>query len=291
MAGAKSRARKGGQRSTQAPTGGKKNNTVIPDADRFEEVLDQEEEDGNDGRKVAGGSRGASASARGVEGLQAWHEDEGSELEEEEEQQQQHRRTAGRPELDYGEQYGYDSASASEEDDPLDPRITQEDLSALPPELRARTAALLAEAQREEGLSPVAELAFDTIIWTIPLVFVYVLLDVLVRQQYSQPVYLGGELKRICTRGPFLGLLSFYSLKHRESPWLRYGFFGLSLGAGAGFLYVTAKSDFESILRQTPALGALWVLSIVKLDLIPGLVSLGLVGAFVWALDLDLFNG
>ncbi|KAK0565866.1 hypothetical protein OC861_003527 [Tilletia horrida] len=176
----------------------------------------------------------------------------------------------------------YDSASSA--------ASSSDNLTSLPPELRAHTASLLAQAQAAEGLSPTAELIFDTAIWTIPLVFVFVLLDVLVRQQYSQPIWWSGEAKRVLSRGPFIGAVSYYSLKHRSSSWLRSGFFGLSLGAGAGFLYVTAKSDYEAVLRQTPALGALWVMSIVKLDLIPAVVSLALVGAFVKVLDLDLFQ-
>ncbi|KAK0567578.1 hypothetical protein OC844_000161 [Tilletia horrida] len=163
------------------------------------------------------------------------------------------------------------------------------DPDALPYDLNAHTAELLARAQAAEGLSPRAELIFDTIIWTMPLVFVYVLLDVLVRQQYNQPVYWMGVARRVGSRGPCL--LSLYSLKHRQSPWVRHGFFGLALGAGAGFLYVTAKSPFDAVIRQTPALGALWVMSIVKLDLLPAVLSLALVGGFVWALDLKLLTG
>ncbi|CAD6986204.1 unnamed protein product [Tilletia controversa] len=228
---------------------------------------------GKSSQRNSGRGRGEKRGA-GVEGLNAWHEDEHvSEVEEDDGDG----RKEG-PDLSYAHQYGYDSASSDSDDAPAksNPDINQGDqeidLDALPPELRARTASLLAEAQAADGLSPSAELAFDTVIWTIPLVFVYVLLDVLVRQQYAQPVYLMGELRRVGTRGPceFLDFFWFIpcSLKHRESPWLRYGFFGLSLATGGGFLYVTAK-----------------------LDLIPGLISLSLVGAFVWALDLDLFNG
>ncbi|KAL9936032.1 hypothetical protein V8E36_004874 [Tilletia maclaganii] len=205
-------------------------------------------------------------------GLDVWHDDDDDESDFDEEDIIE---THYPPE-------GYDSASPSSS--------TDSHLAGIPPELRARTADLLAEAQAANTLSPRAELAFDTAIWTIPLVSVYVLLDVLVRQQYGQPVFWGGVVRRVVSRGPFLGLLSFYSLKHRQSPWTRYAFFGLSLGAGGGFLYVTAKSTFDAVIRQTPALGALWVLSIVKLDLGPALLSLGVVGLFVWGAGLELFN-
>ncbi|CAD7065589.1 unnamed protein product [Tilletia caries] len=205
---------------------------------------------GKSSQRNSGRGRGEKRGA-GVEGLNAWHEDEhGSEVEEDDGDG----RKEG-PDLSYAHQYGYDSASSDSDDAPANSnpdvnQVDQEiDLDALPPELRARTASLLAEAQAADGLSPSAELAFDTVIWTIPLVFVYVLLDVLVRQQYAQPVYLMGELRRVGTRGPFLAFLAYYSLKHRESPWLRYGFFGLSLATGGGFLYVTAKTQLQTACR------------------------------------------
>jgi hypothetical protein len=53
------------------------------------------------------------------------------------------------------------------------------------------------EASHKDAMSPQLEKTFDLIIWTMPFGFLYLLLDIMIQQQYAQHPSFIGEMTRV----------------------------------------------------------------------------------------------
>ncbi|KAG8979145.1 hypothetical protein FRC05_009355 [Tulasnella sp. 425] len=75
------------------------------------------------------------------------------------------------------------------------------------------------QPQSPERTVDFADEVFNTVLYVIPLVFLYGIMDVLIHQQYGQDHSMAELFKRIVSGLPFLVILVFYSKKLLSTPW------------------------------------------------------------------------
>ncbi|KAF8609103.1 hypothetical protein BDV93DRAFT_517967 [Ceratobasidium sp. AG-I] len=131
--------------------------------------------------------------------------------------------------------------------------------------------------EEEEELTPLAGSILDTAIIAIPLCFLYVLLDILVQQQYSQQPTISEELGRVISNVPILAILIHYTNKHKSRPFVQMLLFLAAIMSGPRLIWLVNNGSWLVVTRQAPPIGTIWIYTIVQLNLIPAVTSLGLV--------------
>lgn len=131
--------------------------------------------------------------------------------------------------------------------------------------------------------------AFDTFLWSIPFNTVFICLDVAIHAQYGQPVTIGSELNRLKSVFPSSIFILHYTLHHHEKILSKLLLFSLSTIGGSYMIYILNKLSYLLVMRRVPPLGALWLYSVIRMDLYHALLSLGLVGLWCWIMDLSLY--
>ncbi|CAO1629994.1 unnamed protein product [Parajaminaea phylloscopi] len=180
-----------------------------------------------------------------------------------------------------------DESGAASDSSPSDSYL----LNGQPLDLNATAAALMAQHE-EDRMSPAMEHTFDLLIWSIPFSALFVLLDIMIQQQYAMHPTFMIEAGRMLGTLPFLIALIWFSTIKPILPRriLQPLFFLASLACGCAFIWTFHEAPFLEVIRRTPPLGCLWVYCIVKMDLVPCVVSLAGVGGFIWYQDLPLFS-
>lgn len=172
----------------------------------------------------------------------------------------------------------------------------------------------------EEGIPPGAERILETLLYTVSLTMLHLTLDVLVQQQYAIEIEwfkiiqrdlqaLMGMLSVDLLAVPLLNSLLTYlcclnsvftalvyalhphaaattvvpGLPQRFQNHARQAIF-LAMGTAAGcyLIHITNKYSYIAVLKQAPALGCLWVWSIIELNLALAVASLAASGFFFW---------
>lgn len=147
----------------------------------------------------------------------------------------------------------------------------------------------------EEGIPPGAERILETLLYTVSLTMLHLTLDVLVQQQYAIEI----EWFKIIQRD-LQALMVFTALVYALHPHAaattvvpglpqrfqnhaRQAIF-LAMGTAAGcyLIHITNKYSYIAVLKQAPALGCLWVWSIIELNLGLAVASLAASGFFFW---------
>lgn len=189
---------------------------------------------------------------------------------------------------DSEDDYGSDSGDSDSQDEP--------------DELNAEQ--LLRETTRD-ALHPAAERFLDTLIWAIPFGFLYLMMDIMIQQQYASHPTFWSEIQRMAQALPMLTAFIYYTAVKPASSSSLQGSGGAGLGrhlalqllllvigtsCGCGFLYVYTRSSADVVMRRTAPLGTLWMYSVVRLDLSLLVVSLAVVYGFVSFHELPLFQ-
>lgn len=173
---------------------------------------------------------------------------------------------------------------------------------------------------KEAEMPQAMENFFDLIIWGVPFTSLFVLLDIMIQQQYAMHPTILQEIGRMLGTIPFLlGIIWIsksqadalvncqFSISHLKlcscplpfSATIRPVFSRTRLQAilflastlcGCSFIYVFNESLWQDVMRRSAPLGTLWIYCIVKLDLLPCVVSLALVGGFIWWQDLPIME-
>ncbi|KAH9816380.1 hypothetical protein DFH28DRAFT_965123 [Melampsora americana] len=144
------------------------------------------------------------------------------------------------------------------------------------------------EEEEEDTLPLWVDRAFDTFLWTIPFCTVFICLDVAIHAQYGQEVSFNTELKRLTNVAPSLILLIHFTLHYPKHLFTRFTLLCLSAIGGSYMVFVMNKYSYLLVMKQTPALGTLWIYSVVRMDLIDAVLSLGLVAGWCWFKTLSL---
>lgn len=144
------------------------------------------------------------------------------------------------------------------------------------------------------GMSTTAERILDTLIWTIPFAFLYLLLDILIQQQYAIQPNLWEQFLRLINTLPILTIFIYATAVRGNSILPRVAlqllFLVLGTATGCGFLYIYMRSAQGVVVRRTAPLGTLWIYCTTKMDLSLTIVSLAIIYGFTVHHNLDLFN-
>ncbi|GAC76734.1 hypothetical protein PANT_22c00180 [Moesziomyces antarcticus T-34] len=146
----------------------------------------------------------------------------------------------------------------------------------------------LMQEQEATEMSPQVESILDLIIWTMPFGFMYTLLDVLVRQQYGDTVGLADEAVRLIRALPVLGFFIHFNLTSQRQALIQVLLFGICSACGCSLIYIVNKSSYDVVIQRVAPLGTLWIFSVVRLDLLPACISLGIVAMFVQQMKLRI---
>ncbi|CAE6449640.1 unnamed protein product [Rhizoctonia solani] len=140
----------------------------------------------------------------------------------------------------------------------------------------------------EERLAPLADSILDTAIMAIPLSTLYIVLDLLVQQQYAQQPTFKEELGRVVTNVPILFILIHYTNKHKATPLAQLMLFLTAILAGPRMIWLVNKGSWLHVTRQAPPLGTIWVYTIIQLNLAPAVASLAIVFGLAKFMDWKL---
>lgn len=177
-----------------------------------------------------------------------------------------------------------------------------------------------AEDDGDSELSPTAERILDTILWSISLSMLHFTLDVLVQNQYAIEIswwqvaqraaqaFLGNSIldswplatsqefdADLCPCLPVFSMLFYVLHPHTSNPTVLPGlasrfqpafrqavFFISSTCAGCYLIHISNRHGYLAVMKQAPPLGCIWVWSVIELNLLPAVLSLGLAAVFVW---------
>ncbi|KAF8760921.1 GAL4-like Zn(II)2Cys6 (or C6 zinc) binuclear cluster DNA-binding domain [Rhizoctonia solani] len=120
-------------------------------------------------------------------------------------------------------------------------------------------------AKDEEKLSPLVDSILDTTIMAIPLGTLYIVLDLLVQQQYAQQPTIKEEVGRVVTNVP--------TNKYKATPLAQLMLFLTAILAGPRMIWLVNKGSWLHVTRQAPPLGTIWIYTIIQLNLMPAVAT------------------
>ncbi|EJT97611.1 hypothetical protein DACRYDRAFT_58865 [Dacryopinax primogenitus] len=132
---------------------------------------------------------------------------------------------------------------------------------------------------------------FQVFVYLIPFSSLYALMDILVHQQYRQAITFSGEVSKLIEAVPILAVFIFYSMssslkdlqakRHKTRRWVQGVLTLLTCASGMRLFWVVNKGTWKAVMRQAAPLSTVWIYGIVQLHLIPAVISLCVIGAFV----------
>ncbi|KAG8764324.1 hypothetical protein FRC15_007686 [Serendipita sp. 397] len=128
----------------------------------------------------------------------------------------------------------------------------------------------------------------DTVILLIPFSFLYVGMDIMVKQQYAQHPNFREELEQYLSAIPILALFIFYSNRYKPKLLLQIAMSLASVASGCRLVYIINKSPFGIVIQQAPPLGVIWVYTIVQLHLAYACLALAAVFVYVRAYGMKI---
>ncbi|RDB22676.1 hypothetical protein Hypma_010291 [Hypsizygus marmoreus] len=144
------------------------------------------------------------------------------------------------------------------------------------------------EEVQEPELTPLGEEIFNSIILIIPMSFVLLLMEILIHFQYGKRPTFEAVLDRMVPGVPILSISIFYTTRYKSLHTMQAFLFVLAVFAGSRLIYLMNLGSWLVNMRQCPPLATMWVYATLQLNLAPAVVSLGVVGAYVWWRGLDI---
>ncbi|KAM6495961.1 hypothetical protein JOM56_008667 [Amanita muscaria] len=129
---------------------------------------------------------------------------------------------------------------------------------------------------------PLSEEIFHAVLLITPFSFLLLLMNILIHFQYGREPSLWDLADRMVTGIPILSVFIFYTMRYKPHRRMQTFLFALAILAGCRMLFIVNHKPWLVNMRQCPPLATLWIYAIVQLELGPAVVSLIVVGAFVW---------
>ncbi|ORY32917.1 hypothetical protein BCR39DRAFT_522364 [Naematelia encephala] len=129
---------------------------------------------------------------------------------------------------------------------------------------------------------------FDSLILTIPFSFLFLMLDILVYFQYNHRPTFSVLAKDMATAVPTIGTLVFYTNRHPNDPVVISLLVLASAFCGSRLIWLVNKASWSIVTEQAPAMGTMWIVSIVQLPLKWAMLALTTVAAWVWYSGLSI---
>ncbi|RSH88920.1 hypothetical protein EHS25_002582 [Saitozyma podzolica] len=152
-------------------------------------------------------------------------------------------------------------------------------LHVIPPKGAAATGDTVAE---DETSPEFWDEVFDSLILTVPFSFLYLLLDILVHLQFQHRPTTWGLAERMSKAVPTLGLIVFHTTRHPNHFLTTSFLMSASILSGTRLIWLVNKAGWSVVTAQAPAVGTLWILTIVQLPLSRAVIALLGVAAWTW---------
>ncbi|KAH9843801.1 uncharacterized protein C8Q71DRAFT_852325 [Rhodofomes roseus] len=132
--------------------------------------------------------------------------------------------------------------------------------------------------ETEEAL-PLAEEIFNATLFVIP---------ILVHWQYGKRPTYTALADRMLPGVPILSIFIFYTTRYKRFRWMQSLFFLLSLAVGPRLIWLINMASWRVVMKQCPPLATIWVYTVVQLDLGPAVLSLAIIGGWLWCSGMKL---
>ncbi|KAL1411651.1 hypothetical protein Q8F55_002616 [Vanrija albida] len=121
---------------------------------------------------------------------------------------------------------------------------------------------------------------FDGMLYTVPFSFLYMMLDILTNLSYNQHPDFYYYLKNYSVALPTIGIIIFYTTRYAKSLWWHFVGTLISIACGTRLIYLVNRAPYRVVLRQGPAVGTLWILTIVQLPLTRAVLALAVISSW-----------
>ncbi|KAI4120636.1 MAG: hypothetical protein LQ347_007063 [Umbilicaria vellea] len=130
-------------------------------------------------------------------------------------------------------------------------------------------------------VSPTTVVA-NAVFTAVTLSMLHFTFDVLVHHQYAVSISWSNILRRTGAAFPAL-LLTVYMLQPRSQlVYTQALYLVMGVAAGCYLVYVSNEQPYFAVMKRAPALGTLWIWSVIEMRLDWAAIALGAVGAFYW---------
>ncbi|EIW70512.1 hypothetical protein TREMEDRAFT_29053 [Tremella mesenterica DSM 1558] len=137
------------------------------------------------------------------------------------------------------------------------------------------------EEKDDEKLSAFWDEIFDSFMLTVPFSFLYLLLDILVHLQYNHRPKLQTLTEHMFTAVP--------TSRHADHWLTRGGLIASCIASGCRLIWLVNKAGWSLTTEQAPAMGTIWILTIIQLPLSRGLLSLVVIAIWVKYTGMNIY--
>lgn len=163
------------------------------------------------------------------------------------------------------------------------------------PKRYRKTSVKETDTDKEDELSSTGKFMFDFLDYTmylIPIISVHVVLDILVRVQYSEDTFEGVAQQDILYRAlmavPVFALLHFFIHPLTSTRFFRIASFFASVAAGGYLLYASNEEGYYYVMKRAPPLGTLWVWLFIEMEWQWSATSLIVIAFWMWLKDYSI---
>ncbi|KAF8517843.1 hypothetical protein JB92DRAFT_2809684 [Gautieria morchelliformis] len=148
---------------------------------------------------------------------------------------------------------------------------------------------ILDKVEESHASLDTADAIFNAILFIIPFSCLYLMMDILIHQQYGKHPSPREFAGRLLTAVPVLSIFIFYTSHHKHKRLTQVGLFLASIAAGTRLIWLVNRAPWLVVIRQCPPLATVWIYAIAVLNLLPAVIGLALVGVWFWFSDMKLF--
>jgi len=138
-----------------------------------------------------------------------------------------------------------------------------------------------AASEEEAEISEYGEEVFRLILNMIVFGTLWLCLDIMIHAQYGQEATIKGELGRAVNVLPGLAFVVYLTSHYSTHLLTKLVLFAFSAVGGSHMIYCVNTQSYLAVMKRCPALGTLWIWSIVQLDLTFAVASLAAVAGYV----------
>ncbi|KAK3076503.1 hypothetical protein LTS18_012831, partial [Coniosporium uncinatum] len=125
----------------------------------------------------------------------------------------------------------------------------------------------------------------EAILYSFTLSVLHFTLDVLVFQQYRQEIEWQEIIFRTLGMAPALFFLIYMMHSDTAARWpgvKQILFLSTSVAAGCYLIYSGNNAGYYAVMKRAPPVGTLWVWSVIEMQLLYAVVSVAIVGVYMW---------
>jgi len=133
-----------------------------------------------------------------------------------------------------------------------------------------------------DEVTPLSDEIFNSVLLIIPFSSLLLLMEILIRHQYGKEASLDVIMDRMLPGVPILSIFIFYTTRYKQDRRMQLLLVAISVLVGSRMLWLLNNASWLVNMQQCPPLATVWIYTVVQLDLVAAVVSLLIVGGFVW---------